>query len=73
MPGLQANDAVAAGTVEKSHTANYYYWGKDPTYALATAVPFGLNARLQNAWFYQGDGNNLLNEFFGTQGLYGLP
>jgi len=73
VPGLQANDAVAAGTVEMSHTANYYYWGKDPTYALATAVPFGLNARLQNAWFYQGGGNDLLNEFFATQGLYGLP
>lgn len=54
VPGLQANDAVAAGTVEMSHTANYYYWGKDPTYALATAVPFGLNARLQNAWFLPG-------------------
>ena len=46
---------------------------KDPTYALATAVPFGLNARLQNAWFYQANGNELLNEFFATQGLYGLP
>ena len=73
VPGLQAADAAAAGTVECCHTASYYYWGKDPTFALATAVPFGLNARQMNAWFYYGGGNDLLNEFYATQGLFGLP
>ena len=43
VPGLQAADAVTNGTVESCHTASYYYWGKDPTFAFATAVPFGLN------------------------------
>ena len=43
VPGLEAADAVAAGTVEACHTASYYYWGKDPTYALGTTVPFGMN------------------------------
>ena len=33
--GLQAADAVAAGTVEACHTVCYYFWGKDPTWALA--------------------------------------
>src|ERR1044072_8410046 len=32
VPGLQALDAVSAGTVEMCHTASYYYVGKDPTY-----------------------------------------
>ncbi|HEX9859057.1 MAG TPA: TRAP transporter substrate-binding protein [Paracoccaceae bacterium] len=73
VPGLQAADAAAAGTVEACHTASYYYWGKDATYALGTAVPFGLNVRQQNGWFYYGGGNDLMNEFYGTQGLYGLP
>jgi TRAP-type mannitol/chloroaromatic compound transport system substrate-binding protein len=72
VPGLQAADAVTAGTVEACHTACYYYWGKDPTWALATAVPFSLNVRQMNAWMYYGGGNDLLNEFFATQGLYGL-
>ena len=70
--GLQAADAAAAGTVEACHTASYYFWGKDPTYALATAVPFGLNVRQFNAWNYYGGGQDLLNEFYATQGLYGL-
>lgn len=73
VPGLQAMDAVANGTVEACHTASYYYWGKDATFALGTAVPFGLNARQQNAWYYYGGGNDLLNEFYNTQGVHALP
>jgi TRAP-type mannitol/chloroaromatic compound transport system substrate-binding protein len=73
VPGLQAADATAAGTVEACHTASYYYWGKDPTYSFGTGIPFGLNARQINAWFYYGGGNDLLNEFYGTQGLFAMP
>ena len=46
------------GTVEMGHTAMYYYIGKDPTWALFCADPFGLNARQQNAWFYEGEGRS---------------
>src|ERR1700675_865900 len=42
VPGLQVLDAVQNGTVEMGHTAYYYYIGKDPTWALFSAVPFGL-------------------------------
>ena len=50
VPGLQVLDAVQNGTVQCGHTAPYYYIGKDPAFAFATALPFGLNARQQNAW-----------------------
>ncbi|MER0237174.1 TRAP transporter substrate-binding protein [Fulvimarina sp. MAC8] len=73
VPGLQAADAVRDGTVEMAHTTSYYYVGQDETYALGTTVPFGLNARQMNAWYYYGGGNDLMNEFFATKGLYGLP
>ena len=63
VPGLQALDAVTNATVEMCHTATYYYVGKDPTFPLFCAVPFGLNTRQQNAWFYDGDGMKLMNEF----------
>src|SRR5215510_3131695 len=52
VPGLQVLDAVQNGTVECGHTSPYYYFGKDPAFAFATALPFGLNARQQNAWMY---------------------
>jgi TRAP-type mannitol/chloroaromatic compound transport system substrate-binding protein len=63
VPALQVLDAAQNGTVEMCHTATYYYIGKDPTWALFCAVPFGLNTRQQNAWFYDGDGMKLMNEF----------
>ena len=73
VPGLEAANAVSAGTVEMCHTASYYYWGKDPTYAFGTAVPFGLNARQQNAWMYHGGGIDLMNEFYATKNLIAYP
>src|SRR5688572_16139003 len=72
VPALQAVDAVQSGTIEMCHTAGYYFVGKDPTFCLYTAVPFGLNTRQQNAWFYDGDGMRLLNEFGQKFNLYGL-
>ena len=62
VPALQVLDAVQNATVEMGHSAMYYYIGKDPTWALFCAVPFGLNGRQQNAWFYDGDGLKLMNE-----------
>src|SRR5262244_754207 len=62
VPGLQVLDAVQNGTVELGHSAQYYFIGKDPTWALFCASPFSLNARQQNAWYYDGDGQKLLDE-----------
>ncbi len=72
VPALQAADAVSAGTVEMAHTCSYYYVGKDPTFALGTAIPFGLNARQTNAWFNQGGGNDLLNAFLAKHNIYSI-
>src|SRR5204862_901160 len=73
VPGLQAADAVTNGTVEMCHTASYYYVGKDPTFAFGTAVPFGLNSRMQNAWQFFGGGMDLLNDFYKKYNIYGIP
>ena len=63
VPGLQVADAVQNGTVECGHTAPYYYVGKDPTFAFGTAIPFGLNQRQFDAWWFFGGGEQLFNEF----------
>src|ERR1700755_1628826 len=73
VPGLQALDATSNGTVEMSHTVSYYYVGKDPTFAIYASVPFGLNARQQNSWWYQGGGMELGNEFFKKFSIIGFP
>ncbi|MFL4992027.1 MAG: TRAP transporter substrate-binding protein, partial [Microvirga sp.] len=69
----QALDAIGGGTVEMGHTCSYYYVGKDPTFAIGTTLPFGLNSRQMNAWLYQGNGNALLNEFYAKHNVYALP
>src|SRR5947209_1686124 len=73
VPGLQAADAVTNGTVEMCHTASYYYVGKDPTFAFGTAVPFGLNSRMQNAWQFFGGGQDLMNEFYKKYNIFATP
>jgi TRAP-type mannitol/chloroaromatic compound transport system substrate-binding protein len=73
VPGLQALDATSNGTVEMCHTVSYYYVGKDPTFAIYASVPFGLNARQQNSWWYQGGGMELGNEFFKKFGVVAFP
>ena len=72
VPGLQATDAVSAGTVEMCHTAPYYMWGKDPTFALGCAIPFGLNTRMQNSWWHDGGGEQLMNAFYAKHNIYDL-
>ena len=69
VPGLQVADAVQNGTVECGHTAPYYYVGKDPTFAFGTAVPFGLNQRQYDAWWFFGEGEKLYNEFLKSYGI----
>src|SRR5215216_7094582 len=73
VPALSALDAVQNGTVEMCHTASYYYVGKDPTFAFGTAVPFGLNARMQNAWMFFGGGMDLMNALYKKYNVYGIP
>ena len=73
MPGLQVLDAVQNGTVEMGHTASYYYFGKDPTFAFGTAVPFGPNARhATRPGSCCGGGKELLNEFYKKYNVIGL-
>src|SRR5919201_653825 len=72
VPGLNVLDAVQNGTVEMGHTATYYFIGKEPTWALFCAVPFSMKARQQNAWFYDGEGLKLMNEFAKKSNVYCL-
>jgi TRAP-type mannitol/chloroaromatic compound transport system substrate-binding protein len=67
--GPAALDAVTAGTVECCHTCSYYSFGKEPTFAIGTALPFGMDCRQTNAWFYYGGGQKLMDEFYANYGV----
>jgi TRAP-type mannitol/chloroaromatic compound transport system substrate-binding protein len=72
VPPLAIADAVSGGTVEIGQTASFYYTGKDPTYALASGLPFGMNVRGHAAWLVNGGGGELLDAFFRTQNIHAL-
>lgn len=73
MPAFGVLDGVSNGTVEMANTAPYYFFGKDPTYAMDCAIPFGLNARQMNAWMYEGNGLKLFREFYAKVGIVNFP
>jgi len=64
VPAFGVVDAVQKGTVEGGHTAPYYFFGKDETFALDCAVPFGMNSRQMTGWYYHGNGLKLTREFY---------
>ena len=73
MPALQVVDGVQNATVEMAHTAPYYFFGKDETFALGCAIPFGLNSRQMTAWMFEGNGLKLMREFYKQYNIVNLP
>lgn len=69
---LEVTEAVSSGAVEACHTAPNYMWSKDPTFAFGSAVPFGLNGRMQNSWWLEGGGEALMNAFYAKHNIYSL-
>ena len=69
VPAFGVVDAVQNATVEMAHTAPYYFFGKDPTFALGCAIPFGLNSRQMTAWMFEGNGLKLMREFYASYNI----
>ncbi|MGV3572125.1 MAG: TRAP transporter substrate-binding protein [Ramlibacter sp.] len=73
MPAFGVVDGVQKGTVEAAHTAPYYFFGKDETFAIGGAIPFGLNSRQMSAWTYEGNGLTLMREFYARYDMTSFP
>ena len=73
MPAFGVVDGVQQGTVECAHTAPYYFFGKDETFALDCAIPFGLNSRQMSAWMFEGNGMKLMREFYAQFNIVNFP
>ncbi len=73
MPAFGVVDGVQQGSIEMCHTAPYYFFGKDETFALGCAIPFGLNSRQMTAWMYEGNGGKLMREFYAKYNIVNFP
>lgn len=73
MPAFGVVDGVQNATVEMAHTAPYYFHGKDETFAIGCAIPFGLNSRQMTAWQFEGNGLKLMREFYRNYNIVHFP
>lgn len=73
VPAFQVLDAVQQGTVHLGHSASYYFTGKNPALAFDAGLPFGLTARQQHAWLYEGGGLDLMDGLFADFGVRSFP
>jgi TRAP-type mannitol/chloroaromatic compound transport system substrate-binding protein len=73
MPPFGVVDGVQNGTVECAHTVPYYFFGKDETFAIGGAIPFGLNSRQMTAWMQEGNGLKLMREFYKNYNIVNFP
>lgn len=72
-PPLEILDTVQTGNVECGHTAAYYYTSKNPAFAFATSVPFGLNPNQHLAWVYGGGGLELIRQLYDDFNIINFP
>ncbi|MCZ6661896.1 MAG: TRAP transporter substrate-binding protein DctP [Actinobacteria bacterium] len=64
VPALEILQNIQSNSIDAGHTASYYYVGLAPLTAFGTALPFGLTARQQNAWLYEGGGLEMLQDVY---------
>ncbi|GAB4383755.1 MAG: TRAP transporter substrate-binding protein [Elainellaceae cyanobacterium] len=72
-PPLEILDTVQAGSAECGHTAGYYYTAKNPAFAFATSVPFGLSPSQHMAWLYGAGGLELTREIYADFNAINFP
>jgi TRAP-type mannitol/chloroaromatic compound transport system substrate-binding protein len=73
MPAFGVLDGVQNGTVECAHTAPYYFNGKDETFSIDCAIPFGMNSRQMTSWMFEGNGLKLLREHYAAYNIVNFP
>ncbi|MEO0392704.1 MAG: TRAP transporter substrate-binding protein [Pseudomonadota bacterium] len=73
VPAFESIDAVSSGTVEMGHGAPYYWKGKVPASQYLAAMPFGMTAQEQNAWYQYGGGQELGDEIYAEMGCKFFP
>ncbi|NIM00900.1 MAG: ABC transporter substrate-binding protein [Acidobacteria bacterium] len=73
VPAFNVLDAVQQGTAQVGHSASYYYIGKNPALAFDAGLPFGLTARQQHSWLYEGGGADTLAPVFADFNVRSFP
>ena len=69
VPAFESFDAVANGSADMYHGAEYYWTAKSAAFPFFTAVPFGMTAQEIMGWIDFGGGQELWDELSGQFGV----
>ena len=69
VPPFEVFDAVANGTADIYHSADYYFQGKSKAFNFFSTVPFGMTANEHTAWIRYGGGQQVWDELSGSFGI----
>ncbi len=69
VPPFESFDAVANGSADMYHGAEYYWTAKSSAYPFFTSVPFGMTAQEIMGWIDHGGGQALWDELSGQFGI----
>ena len=69
VPALEMFDAISAGSLDAAWSTPGYWVGKDETFAMFSAVPFGPRAGEYLGWIYYGGGHELMDELYAQHGI----
>ena len=59
--------------VDAGQVTGTFYFGKNPALMFESGLPFGMNARQQNAWLYEGGGLKEVQKVFAQFGCHSVP
>jgi len=72
VPPLEMFDAISAGSLDAAWSVPGYWFGREPSLALFSAVPFGPRAGEYLAWMYHGGGHELMDEVYAKHNIKSL-
>ena len=73
VPAFEVFDAVQNGGAQMTHSASYYWKGKNRSFYFFAGVPTGMTSAQMNAWLYHGGGLKLWNEVCEPFNLVPIP
>ena len=73
VPPAAVFNAVSDGTIEAGHVLSSFAFGRNPALGFDAGMPFGLNARQQYAWMFDGGGLQLMRDVFKQFNIVQMP
>ncbi len=72
VPPLEMFDAISAGSLDAAWSVPGYWFGREPSLALFSAVPFGPSSGEYLAWIFHGGGHELMDEVYAKHNIKSL-